>query len=44
MTGDLDSQAVTPCLQSALPPSGPLALVVSRPQYPILHIHEGATE
>lgn len=47
MIGDLDSQATTPCLQSALPPSGPfspLALVVPRPQDPFLHIHEGAAE
>lgn len=45
--GDLDSQAATPCLQSALPPSGPfspLALVVPGPQDPFLHIHEGAAE
>lgn len=44
---DLDSRATAPCLQSALPPSGPfrpLALVVPGPQDPFLHIHEGATE
>lgn len=47
MIGDLDSQATTPRLQSALPPSGPfhpLALVVPGPQDSFLHIHEGATE
>lgn len=47
MIADLDSQATTSCLQSALPPSGPfssLALVVPGPQDSLLHIHEGATE
>lgn len=47
MIGDLDSQATTPRLQSALPPSGPfspLALVVPGPQDPFLHMHEGAME
>lgn len=47
MIGDLDSQAMTPRPKSALSPSGPfspLALVVHRPQDPILHIHEGAIE
>lgn len=45
--GDLDSQATTPCVQSALPPSGPfspLALDIAGPQDPFLHIHEGAAE
>lgn len=47
MIGDLDSQAMTPCLQSALPPIGPfspLAPVVPGPQDSFLHIHERATE
>lgn len=47
MIADLDSQATTSCLPSALPPSGPfssLALVVPGPQDSLSHIHEGATE
>lgn len=47
MIADLDSQATTSCLPSALPPSGPfssLALVVPGPEDSLLHIHEGATE
>lgn len=47
MIADVDSQATTSCLPSALPPSGPfssLALVVPGPQDSLLHIHEGATE